>query len=103
MPMGPVLDRKTVMTTVSQSKLKSNYLSPTDPAKIARVAAARRGNQDEFTGLSEPYRRELQVHRYRILGSRYEAEDLVQETLLRAWRRLGIYEAWAPSGRGYPR
>ena len=68
---------------------------PPDPAIAARLAAARRGNQDEFSGLIEPYRRELQVHCYRLLGSVHEAEDLVQETLLRAWRRLDTYEGRA--------
>jgi RNA polymerase sigma-70 factor (ECF subfamily) len=41
----------------------------------------------EFTALAERHRRELHVHCYRMLGSFDEAEDLVQETLLRAWRR----------------
>jgi RNA polymerase sigma-70 factor (ECF subfamily) len=67
-----------------------------DPAVAAHLAAARAGDQREFSGLTEPYRHELQLHCYRILGSLQDAEDIVQETLLRAWRRLETYEGRAP-------
>lgn len=56
------------------------------------LALARGGDGEAFRGLVEPYRRELQVHCYRILGSVQDAEDLVQETLLAAWRGIGGYE-----------
>jgi RNA polymerase sigma-70 factor (TIGR02960 family) len=58
----------------------------------ARIARARAGDEDAFRELTEPHRRELQVHCYRILGSLQEAEDLVQETLLAAWRGLEAFE-----------
>ena len=50
--------------------------------------------QDEaaFSELAERYRHELQVHCYRMVGSYEESEDLVQETLLRAWRKRDTYE-----------
>ena len=47
---------------------------------------------DAFGERLEPYRRELQVHCYRILGSLQDAEDVVQETLLAAWRGLDRFE-----------
>src|SRR5512147_3005113 len=69
--------------------------APIDPTLTTRLAAARAGDQHEFSNLTEPYRRELQVHCYRLLGSLQDAEDTVQETLLRAWRRLETYEGRA--------
>jgi RNA polymerase sigma-70 factor (TIGR02960 family) len=56
------------------------------------ISRARLGDEDAFRALTDPYRRELQIHCYRILGSVQDAEDMVQETLLAAWRGLERYE-----------
>jgi RNA polymerase sigma-70 factor (ECF subfamily) len=56
------------------------------------LSRARAGDGQAFRELTEPYRRELQVHCYRILGSIQDAEDLLQETLLAAWRGLDGFE-----------
>lgn len=58
----------------------------------AVVAAVRAGDESAFGGLVEGYRRELQVHCYRMLASFDQSEDLVQETFLRAWRRRDSFE-----------
>jgi RNA polymerase sigma-70 factor (ECF subfamily) len=55
-------------------------------------ARARDGDENAFRELTDPYRRELQLHCYRILGSVQDAEDMLQETLLAAWRSLGQFE-----------
>lgn len=56
------------------------------------VAAAQTGDESAFEQLVHRYRRELRVHCYRMVGSFTESEDLAQETLLRAWRRLDTFE-----------
>src|SRR5918995_4961479 len=54
-----------------------------------------RGDEEAFRELTEPHRRELQLHCYCILGSMQDAEDLTQETLLAAWRGLEAFEGRA--------
>jgi RNA polymerase sigma factor (sigma-70 family) len=56
------------------------------------MARARAGDGDAFNQLTEPYRRELQVHCYRKLGSFQDAEDALQDTLLSVWQGLGGFE-----------
>jgi DNA-directed RNA polymerase specialized sigma24 family protein len=56
------------------------------------LTRARAGDQEAFRQLVEPYRHQLQLHCYRILGSVHDAEDALQETLLSAWQGLGGFE-----------
>ena len=56
------------------------------------ITRAKAGNGDAFRELTEPYRRELHVHCYRMLGSFQDAEDALQDTLFAAWQGIGGFE-----------
>src|SRR5438128_7540826 len=56
------------------------------------ITRARAGDGDAFRALTEPHRRELLVHCYRMLGSLQDAEDALQDTLLAAWQGLAGFE-----------
>jgi len=60
------------------------------------IAAARSGDEQAFVRLTGPHRQALHVHCYRILGSLHDADDALQETMLRAWRGIDRFEPRAP-------
>ena len=64
--------------------------------QLDSLAAAKAGDETAFGQLTKPLERELHVHCYRMLGSLDDADDALQETLLRAWRQLDHFEPRAP-------
>jgi RNA polymerase sigma-70 factor (ECF subfamily) len=67
-----------------------------DAATAALLEAARGGDEDAFRSLVDPHLRALHVHSYRMLASYDDAEEAVQETLLRAWQGLGGFQGRSP-------
>ena len=68
--------------------------------RTVTVEAARGGDESAFERLVEPYQGELH-HRYRMLGSVHDAEDALQDAMLRAWRGLGKFEGRNPPLRSW--
>ncbi len=66
-----------------------------EPVTVDLISRARAGDGEAFRALTEPHRRELLVHCYRMLGSLQDAEDTLQDTLLAAWQGLGRFEGRA--------
>jgi RNA polymerase sigma-70 factor, ECF subfamily len=60
------------------------------------VDAAKGGDHEAFRALTQPWMRELRAHCARILGDPHDADDAVQETLIKAWRKLDSYAATGP-------
>ncbi|TYB46440.1 sigma-70 family RNA polymerase sigma factor [Actinomadura chibensis] len=81
--------------TVTPEPVTNSGVTETGVTESDEAAAVRTSDEWSFADLVEPYRRELQVHCYRMVGSYDDSEDLVQETLLKAWKHRDGFEGRA--------
>jgi RNA polymerase sigma-70 factor (TIGR02960 family) len=82
--------KRAIKHSAMREQLKIRWHAET--VEQATLERARTGDEQAFRDLTDPYRRELLAHCYRMLGSLTEAEDMLQETLLAAWRGLAGFE-----------
>jgi RNA polymerase sigma-70 factor (ECF subfamily) len=80
------------MTGTSPESNRSKVWKPMSTTSPQLLDQARQGDESAFEQLIEPHRAELHAHCYRMLGSVHDAEDALQEALLRAWRAIGKFE-----------
>ena len=73
----------------------TNEVAGVELARTDLMSRAQAGDGEAFRALTEPHRRELQVHCYRMLGSFQDAEDALQDTMLAAWRGLERFDGRA--------
>jgi RNA polymerase sigma-70 factor (TIGR02960 family) len=79
--------------TIWKKQMTHVMVRDIEPAERTLLAAARGGNARAFEDLTRPWQRELHVHCYRMLGTLDDADDALQETLIRAWRHFDSFQA----------
>src|SRR5438132_13838553 len=92
-PVRPVRMSRGVSTAVAEQEGTGAWEGGSVTSDL--LERARAGDGEAFRELTEPHRRELHVHCYRMLGSLQDAEDTLQEILLAAWQGLAGFEEHA--------